>query len=124
CGTVYVNAGFRAAINGHEVEEVESVHFDVNGLQVDWLILASQLVCRSASDLLGGHGGRHLREFAAITCQCGVDLFVTEGNLSNLAGRRTFGVVTVGRKTKTNDAFIYFFVASVELGQARGAADH
>jgi hypothetical protein len=110
-------------LGAFETEDVEGVYGDGDGRQVDLDIAADEFVGFAAADFLGGDGGRGLIEGAEEGGKCVSELVEGESGGGIRGGGFPVGIVGIGGKAETDDAFVDFVVPGEELGEAGGAVE-
>src|SRR4051794_16945611 len=100
-------------------QHLETFDLDRNRLQLRRLALARQLVGRDACDLLRGEWWRHLVDLSQEEFDSLSHPLQRNIHRSRFAGRFTCRVITVGRESQPDFAFISFIGFIEKLGQSR-----
>src|SRR6266851_9169740 len=107
-----MDAHFR--FTSFQAQNLERVDVDLDGLQLDRLVLSSQRVCRFARDFFGRYRRRRLQERAPKMMEDRVDRrpFGRDTDL----GRRGLAIriVSVGGESEVNHAFVDLVVTGIK----------
>ena len=112
-------AGAEVGAIGVDCEDFKFFDLDLNGLQSDWLLLASQFIGGDAFDFLGGEWRRNLGDDSAKAGGQGFEFRRDQSDRLRLSCGIAFGVVGVSGEAEADSAFVGFFLGSVELREPR-----
>lgn len=122
------NVGTGGALDGKareracDLEQAKFKHLDLDGLELDGLVLARELVRGTAVNLFGRKRGRGLQKAAGQAGGEALKLFGIERRSGIGTECGAVGVIRIRGETEAERGFVTLAPAGIELCEARGAS--